>query len=332
MAFGLVNNLYVGAFGGGNNKEDGYDISGLHFDYEISRSIVWYENYAKFTLYNASVETVNRILFDGAGILFETGFEDETNGVGTVFVGNITRAYCERNGNDVLTHITATSTRGPNYQLAKVPIAFSFQAGTNFLEVARTISEWTAMPLMGGESLEGIDLDEDFNFSGSVSAALRKVNEMLMDSAVRIYFDNSTLAVIDESEGAGQYQSLSMVKLDYTSGLLSASPVRERDDVLLKKDVEGNLAFYYFGGSTEISGNKVDIEYKPIAEASDRRLKVKFRSLVNPGLVPNTKVFIDNTQSGLPLPAVNGEFLIRKVKFKGNNYGGRCETEGEAAE
>jgi hypothetical protein len=84
MAFGLVNNLFVGDFAGGNDSDGGWDISNLHFDFEISRSIVWYENYAKFKIYNASIDTVNRILFEGAGIMHECGFEDEPNGVGTL--------------------------------------------------------------------------------------------------------------------------------------------------------------------------------------------------------------------------------------------------------
>lgn len=348
MAFGLVNNLYVGSFDGGNGKENGYDISGLHFDFEISRSIVWYENYAKFKIYNASIETVNRILYEGAAIMHESGFENEPNGIGTLFVGNITRAYCERNGTDVITHVTAQSTRGPEYQLAKVPIALSFEKGSSVLDVLKTVSDWCAMPLQGADSLSDVTLDDDFNHSGSVSSAMKKINAILDSMGCgRVYFDNSMLCYIDDTGNSEQYQTMGIVKLDYSSGLISASPLRERDDGLLKKEVEGNLAYYYFGGKSPVptkvqkvgKGKKAvkvaasyDIDYKPIAEAADKRLKVKFKSLINPGIVPNTKVSIDNTESGLPLPSVKGEFLVRKVTFRGNNYGGRCETEGEAVE
>ena len=348
MAFGLVNNLFVGDFAGGNDSDGGWDISNLHFDFEISRSIVWYENYAKFKIYNASIDTVNRILFEGAGIMHEYGFEDEPNGVGTLFVGNITRAYCEKSGNDVITHITATSTRGPEYQLVKVPIALSFPAGSDMLSVVKAVSEWTAMPLQGADSLKDVELDDDFSFCGSVNACMKKINGILDSMGCgRMYFDNSMLAYIDDTGDDSQYQTLSIVRLDYSSGLISASPIREREDGLLKKDVEQNLSYYYFGGKSPVAtkivkvgkGKKAkkyaksyDIEYKPIAKAAEGRLKVQFKSLINPGLVPNTRVSIDNTQEGIPLPGVNGEFLIRKVKFKGNNYGGRCEAEGEAVE
>lgn len=348
MAFGLKNNLYVGSFAGGNDGESGWDISNLHFDFEISRSIVWFENYAKFKIYNASLDTVNKILYEGAGIMHECGYEDEPNGIGTLFVGNITKAFCEKVNNDVITHITATSTRGPEYQLVKVPIALSFSAGADMLSVLKAVSEWTAMPLQGAESLSDVTLDDDFSFCGSVNACMKKINSMLNAMGCgRMYFDNSMLCYIDDSGDSEQYQTLSVVKLDYSSGLVSASPIREQDDGLLTKEVKGNLMYYYFGGKSPVAtkvqkvgkgknAKKVaasyDIDYKPISKAAEGRLKIKFRSLVNPGLVPNTRVSIDNTQEGLPLPSVKGEFLIRKVKFTGNNYGGRCEAEGEAIE
>lgn len=353
MAFGLIHKLYVGDFASGNDKESGFDISNLHFDFEISRSIVWYENYAKFRIYNASIETVNRILYEGAGILFECGYSDQPNSLGTLFVGNITLAYCERVGNDVITHVTATSTRGPEYQLVKVPIALSFPKGSDMLSIAKTVADWTAMPLVGADSLSDVTIDDDFSFCGSVKSCLQKLNSLLVSMGCgHLYFDNSLLAYIDDSGDDAQYQTLSAVRLDYSSGLLSASPVRKREDGLLKKEVERgrNLEYYYFGGKSPVAtktakvkankkGQKAkteavsyDIDYTPIAEASEKRLVVQFKSLINTGLIPNTKVEIDNTESGLPLPSVNGQFLIRKVAFKGDNYGGRCEAEGEAVE
>lgn len=348
MAFGLINNLYVGSFADGNNHDNGYDLSNLHFDFDISRSIVWYENYAKFNIYNASVETVNRILYEGAGIIHEMGYEDQPSGTGNLFVGNITKAYCEKVGNDVITRIVATSTRGPEYQLVKVPIVLSFNAGADMLTVAKTIADWCAMPLVAADSLVDVTLDDDFNFAGSVNACLKKVNALLSAMGCgRLYFDNSMLAYIDDTGDETQEQAISIVSLDYSSGLISASPIREQDDGLLKKEVEGNLTYYYFGGVSPVDTKKgrtkkgrggkkftyeKNIEYKPIAEASNSRLKVSFKSLCNPGLIPNTKVKIDNTESGLPLPTVNGIFLIRKISFKGNNYGGKCEAEGEAVE
>jgi hypothetical protein len=210
----------------------------------------------------------------------------------------------------------------------------------------KAVSEWTAMPLQGADLLKDVELDDDFSFCGSVNACMKKINGILDSMGCgRMYFDNSMLAYIDDTGDDSQYQTLSIVRLDYSSGLISASPIREREDGLLKKDVEQNLSYYYFGGKSPIATKMVkvgkkakkyaksyDIEYKPIAKAAEGRLKVQFKSLINPGLVPNTRVSIDNTQEGLPLPGVNGEFLIRKVRFKGNNYGGRCEAEGEAVE
>ena len=355
MAFGIINNIFVGSFEDGNGKDDGYDISNLHFDFEVSRSIKWYENYAKYKIYNASLDTIEHILYEGAGIIHEYGYSDESksgygNVSGNIFVGNVTKAWCEKIGNDVITHLVCTSTRGPEYQLTKVPIALAFKAGTDMLTILKTVADWCAMPLIGADSLVDYIIDDDFSYSGSSTNSCLKALNGLLDSMYcgHVYFDNSVMVYIDDSvrEDLGE-QMITNVSLDYSSGLISASPIRGNDDGLLRKDVEQNLAYYYFGGVSPVNtkrgksgkGKKANeftydknIEYKPIADAADRRKKVKFRSLINPGLVPNTRVNIDNSGESLPMPVVKGSFLIRSVTFKGNNYGGACEAEGEAVE
>lgn len=349
MAFGIINNLFVGSFEDGNGKDDGYDISNLHFDFEVSRSIKWYENYAKYKIYNASLDTIEHILYEGAGIIHEYGYSDEPNGKGNIFVGNVSKAWCERVGNNVVTHLVCTSTRGPEYQLTKVPLALAFKSGTDVLTILKTVADWCAMPLIGADSLVDVAIDDDFSYSGSsTKACLKTINALLGSMGCgKVYFDNSVMVYMDDTGNEQDQQMITNVSLDYSSGLISASPVRENDDGLLRKDVEQNLAYYYFGGVSPVNtkrgksgkGKKAkkftydkNIEYKPIADAADRRKKVKFRSLVNPGLVPNTRVNIDNSGESLPMPVVKGSFLIRSVTFKGNNYGGACEAEGEAVE
>lgn len=349
MAIGIINNLYVGSFADGNGKEDGYDISNLHFDFEVARSIKWYENYAKYKIFNASLDTIEHILYEGAGIIHEFGYEDEPNGKGNIFVGNVSKAWCEKVGNNVITHLVCTSTRGPEYQLTKVPLALGFKAGSDMLTILKTVADWCAMPLIGADSLADVTIDDDFSYSGpSTNACLKNLNALLDSMGCgRVYFDNSVMVYMDDSGSDEDLQAVTNVSLDYSSGLISASPIRETDDGLLKKDVEQNLAYYYFGGVSPVNTKKgkigkgkkskkytydKSIEYKPIAEAANRRNKVKFKSLINPGLVPNTRVNIDNSQEELPMPIVKGSFLIRSVTFKGNNYGGACAAEGEAVE
>lgn len=288
MAFGIINNLFVGSFEDGNGKDDGYDISNLHFDFEVSRSIKWYENYAKYKIYNASLDTIEHILYEGAGIIHEYGYSDEPNGKGNIFVGNVSKAWCEKVGNNVVTHLVCTSTRGPEYQLTKVPLALAFKSGTDVLTILKTVADWCAMPLIGADSLADVAIDDDFSYSGSsTKACLKTINALLGSMGCgKVYFDNSVMVYMDDTGNEQDQQMITNVSLDYSSGLISASPVRENDDGLLRKDVEQNLAYYYFGGVSPVNtkrgksgkGKKAkkftydkNIEYKPIADAADRR-------------------------------------------------------------
>lgn len=333
MAFKQVNNLYIGSFKDGNNKDNGTRLSDLDFDFEIHRSNKWYKNYAKYTIYNASKETINRILYESVGLIHEFGYEEQSNGIGNIFVGNVKSAWVEvdRKKGETKTFVICQSTRGAEYQLVKVPISLSFKKGDNVYNVAKSISDFSAMPLHGALSLKEIELDDDFNFDGSVKQAIETINGMLKNNACEIYFDNNMMCLLDYSEGGAfseeSYQTFNEVLLDYSSGLISASPVKKADDYFIK-DVEKNLPYYFYGGKY----NGKDIEYKSVGEESDKRKKIKFTSYINAGIMPNYYVNIDNTNSGLPIPNVKGRFLVRSLVINGNNYGGECKMEGEAIE
>lgn len=354
-AFEQVNNLYVGSFKNGNDSGNGTLVSDLHFDFEIHRSIRWYKNYAKYTIYNANVDTINKILYEGAGIIHEFGYKEQSNGIGNIFVGSVKTSYVEadRKKGETRTKLICQSTRGNFYSLALVPIAVSFKEGDNWYNVVKTIADYASLPLNGATSLKEVILEDDFNFAGSVKEAFVKINERIAFYECEMYVDNSMLCLVDHSarKGSDQYQIFNNVILDYESGLISASPVRKKDDDFIK-DVENNLPFYFYGGKYEGSAkqkmlvqgkngklvnknvdvSEMEIEYKQASEESDKRKKVKFSCLINAGIMPNYKVLIDNSGSGLAIPSVKGEFYVRDLTITGNNYGGQCKMEGEAIE
>lgn len=320
MNWKVVAKLYAGSFRDGNDKESGYDISNLHFDFDIQRSVVWHENSALFNIYNASKDTINRVLYEGAGIIFEGGYE--TKEVGTVFVGNICKAYSEAAGNDVVTRISCASVQGAEYPLIKIPVTLAFKKGVSVYDVLKQISDYAAMPLADADTLMKVLLEDDFNYSGQIQGAFRKLNAILnRNSGGKVYFDNGRTVYMDRFSEASEAD----VTLNYDNGLLSASPVRsDGGDAPLKK-TSGGKAPYYYNGSEVFRAETQD--------AIDAgRKRIVFRALMNPGVTPNTRVSIKSTDIDKALPDVDGSFLVHKVNFKGNNYGGNCCMIGEALE
>ena len=63
MAFGRVIHLYVGKFAVGNlTSQNSKDFSQFDIEFEVTRSIEWYDNEATITIYNPSPEAINFIM------------------------------------------------------------------------------------------------------------------------------------------------------------------------------------------------------------------------------------------------------------------------------
>ena len=99
MAWGRITTLTVGFQG------SGFIVSDLDMDFEVNRSITLSENTAEFTIYNAKESTRKEVLKQGANVIFEAGYEDET--VSTLFAGNITYSSSMKKGMDWVTEIKA---------------------------------------------------------------------------------------------------------------------------------------------------------------------------------------------------------------------------------
>ncbi len=320
MNWRVVAKLYAGSFRDGNDKDKGYDISNLHFDFDVTRSTAWHENAALFNIYNASKETINRVLYEGAGIIFEGGYESKD--VGTVFVGTIGRAYSERSGNDVITRVSCTSVQGAEYSFVKIPVTLAFRKGDSVYNVLKQIAGYASMPLSDADTLSQTLLDKDFSYSGQIQGAFRKLNAILnRKTGGKVYFDNGRTVYMDRFAVASEALAEDEVILDYENGLLSASPVRGDGEALLKK---ANAPYYY-------NGNEAFREETQDALDAGRK-RIVFRALMNPGIIPNIRIAIQSKDMDKALPDVDGSFLVHKVNFKGNNYGGNCEVTGEAVE
>lgn len=321
--------LYLGSFENVENKKQGLDISDLDVDFEVTRSIVWYENSAKFTIYNPSERTINAALYDVNGIIFDAGYKD--GAYGTIFVGNIYKAFPEIDGNDIVLKIIATSTRGLHYQLVNVPIELSFPEGTTLYAILKTIADYTAMPLMGAEEAKNITTDEPFIVSGAganARTALLKAKELAMMWDGDVYFDNGCIVFLAskyrEYNEEVNFQVMSYVDLAYDRGLLSCTPIRDESLSELNSKVDENLEFYFTGDLNK---------WKEVHEKTkDNRKRVNFSAMINPGIIPNSKVRINTENGRIGIPVIKDEiYIVHKAVFTGNNYGGAFQVNCEAA-
>lgn len=324
--------LYLGSFENVENKKQGLDISDLDLDFEITRSIVWYENTARFSIYNPSEKTINAVLYDVNGIVFDAGYKDGT--YGTIFVGNIYKAWPEVDGDDIVLKVIATSTRGMHYQLVNVPIELSFPVGTALYDILKTIADYTAMPLMGAEESKDISIDEPFIVSGAganARTALLKAKEVALTLAdADVYFDNGCIVFLASTEreytindeAAGQ--RISYVDLSYSKGLLSCTPMRDESLSELNSKVTENLEYYYTGD--------IKLWKKQRENVKDTRKRVNFSAMMNPGIIPNAKVRINTENGRKGIPVIKDEiYIVHKAIYQGNNYGGAFQVNCEAA-
>lgn len=327
--FGRKCTLLAGMFKEGETEATAADLSGLDFDFDVDRSIIWYENMAKFTLYNPGHELVNKILYDSTAIKFMAGYDEDSaesspKTYGTIFLGNIYKAWPEWSGDNLLLRMVCKSSRGPNYQLTKVPIVLSFRKGTPIFDVVKTLADYAAIPLVGAESLKAKKLGSDFSFSGSVAGAVLYLNSEVIRTQIsrraEIYLDNSQMIFVNERDGI----FVNFVSLGFDSGLLSLTPYRDESDEEFADMVKDNLEYYFTGDSKYWKATKETVK--------DERKKIRFTALVNAGIMPGSKVHINTSGGRHVIEEIDNDFFIRSAKFSGDNYGGKFTVTCEAVE
>ena len=226
MAFKRVIELYVGNFAHGNSPETkGTLVSDLDMEFQVERSVVWFENKAVFRLYNASVATVNQILVGGNSVVFRAGHEDEK--LGTVWIGQIGYAWTESRGNDTVTTLICTNGRGGQYPLARVMVSLSFAAGTTMTRVLEDLAAYAGLSLGGLRNLDilGITLENPLVLVGDLRSVIRHLyNEILGVNSLSLYIDNNELLIY---RAYGEMSELDGAYLDSSSGLISATPYRD---------------------------------------------------------------------------------------------------------
>ena len=101
MAYNRVVNLKAGTV------DQALMVSGLDVSFKVERSRAFASNSAQIEIFNPSETTINDILKEGNSVVLEAGYEDE--GVGVIFIGQITTSVPSNNGVDTIVKIEAQS-------------------------------------------------------------------------------------------------------------------------------------------------------------------------------------------------------------------------------
>lgn len=311
MAFGREIRLYVGNFNKGNDSgENALDLSELDMEFEVTRSIEWYENGATITVFNPSPDALNTLMNEGNSVILKAGYRDENN-LRNIFVGQIAMASPQRDGKDIVVVLTCVSARGAFYQLARLNCSVAFSRGKVIRECLQELCDYAGIVLRGGDDdVMRKTLEVPFRASQNFSALIESFSRDVLFPyhRVKVYLDNNELIVIKLDNTI----RLEEVVLNHDTGLLECREVR--DESLNKVNFGDDPAYYFFSGSDQ----KVEPKERPSKEI-DRTKKVHCRCLMNPAIVPNCFVQIDSSDGGgtSSVLDVKGRYIVTECTYRG---------------
>lgn len=326
--FGREVQLLVGRFEKGNESggETVLDLSELEIEFDVTRSVEWFDNGAEITVYNPKPETLNTIINEGNSVILKAGYTD-SGGARTIFAGQIANALPRREGKDVVLELNCVQARGNFYQLARLNMAVSFPKGKKIRECLQEMCDYAGIVLRAGA---GAVLDEGIDYpyrrSGTFTDVVKDFYdyEMYQFGKAIVYLDNNELIVMARDKSL----ELEQVELTHASGLLECTA--ERDESLNKVNF-GDDPEYFFLSKKE---GDIATKERPSKEI-DRIKKVRGRCLMNASVVPNCFVVIDSSDDGDPYSgelAVKGRYIVTECNYRGGNNGRDFTVEFTAQE
>jgi len=265
-------------------------MSDLNIDFSIEKTMSPSENTGKFIIYNAKNSTVQDILKKGNNVIFKAGYKDES--ISTIFTGSIIQSIHSKQGVDTKCEIIAVG-KSSKIELKRSNISISYGPNTLLSKPVRNIAALLGVVIHGEQNAQ-IRLPNGWVYAGSVNGAMRYINEILNTNDCSMYVDNDEIVIYKN----GQPSRFNIVYLTYTGGLIFVKDITE----------------------AEIKDEKGGKKRKPKKKVKKR---VGFETIMISQLQPNAPVVFDT-------PNLKGNFIIEKLKFEGNNYGGNYGVKGEA--
>lgn len=266
-------------------------ISDLDIEFEIQKSMKLSENFAQFKIYNAQFSTRNDILKQGNNVTFAAGYEDEGNS--TIFIGQITRSISKKISCDWVTDIVAVTSRGKLKKIDAIPLTLSFAANSILSTIISQLASTLGLVVAGVENAN-IILANGWVYQGTTGGALRYIQNILRNEGKDLYFNDDELVIYN----IGIASKFEIVRLVYGGGLLSIEDITEPP-----KESQG-----------------IGKKRRKIKEVSKR---IRFETILIPQLQLNAPVNVFGTDQ-------DGTYIVEKLSFIGDNFGGDYVCRGEA--
>lgn len=317
MTWNRVAELYVGTFKDAADPTSGYEVGGLHFDFDVTRSYEFYRDSAEFTIWNPNETTLAEVMRCGVAVVFRAGHEDQ--GVGNVFVGQIAKAYAEDMTNgDVALRLLCNSRRGAQYRLSRVMMTLSEPSGTTYYAVLKDVADFVGVPLSGAAPLRGLGLKRAHVDTGTVRDVVANfTRKFLRPLGGRVLLTNNEMLYV----AADNSLTFETAYLNYGSGLIRA--VRTRDETWVSSEDAFLANMEYYMGLTGSGNNDA-------AQPEPSRDLVEFEAVLNPNLCVGKPVHIDARRSSSDSRNVCGKYWVKELRFSGDNYGGDFIVSGTA--
>ena len=335
MAFERKMQLFVGVFKdaamtkdltGDDNRQEGYLVDDLDYEFDITCSTEYYKDNATFTIYNPNDETMQEIMTRGCAVIFKAGYSDED--MATIFVGQIAMAYPEDDGPETMKLVlVCKSQRGAEYPLQRTYITAVVEEGKTYYDVMKTIADYVGVALTGAEKLKKHRLESAYLINGNIRFEIKKFQRrklaklgghMIISNNEMIYYENDKI-------------EFSTVYLNYDTGLIKATPVRD-ETYQSTEDAFNDNREYYLGlkeWSQLTKDEKKEMQKPPVPPKNE----VDFECILHPGLHVLTPVYIDARKRKDDGVSVLGEFYIKELHYTGGNFAGtQYNVQGRAWE
>lgn len=307
-------------------QEFGLLVSGLHIDFDVTRSQVYSSNVAEFKVYNASEATRKQIAEPGKRVRFSAGYRDHGGPVG-IFWGSILKAPSSKVGSDWVTTITAVSSLTEatgtldlaqadkqtnnkklgtkkltpdqkqdlvNQAVNRIPLTLNYGPDAKVKGIIRDIGNQTGLAVNGLDDMPDNLLPNGWTYVGGVRGALQKLGQMLRASGFSLVAGNTSILV---TPLAGTSVTATAAYLSYATGLIEVKTT-------------------------------TDLNIPPKLDKQGKRVVMpetyEFKGLLNPKITPNSLV-------EFATPQVSTSMLVSECKFYGNNYGGDFHVSGKGA-
>ena len=227
MAFNKKIELIVGDPG------SGLLISALNISFVVERSTEEEYNTAEIVIYNAKSDTRNKILVPGKNVTLKAGYEDE--GVGTIFIGTITKSVSVQDNTEWTTTISAQDIGSNKNPLEYGIISLKYKSNVSLSAVFSDVATTLNIPIAGIENVAGIILRNGFVQCSNITALINRLKKILSKNELELYFDSSELVIYKKYTQVSRFGA---VRISPQSGLIgSVSTIIDENEQDKKKRI-----------------------------------------------------------------------------------------------